>query len=301
MRRPRAGRAGTAGRAGAFTFRLFAIVAGLASLVHVGAAFQAAPAQSRVQVGYCTQLKNLAAAKAIGFDYVELGTTEIAGLSDADFATAARDVAATGLPTPVSNLFLPATLKVTGPAIDRDQQIAYVNKAFDRVARLGVKIVVFGSGGARKVPDGFAPDEAMRQLVDFGKRVAPLARQRGITIAVEPLRREETNIINSAAEGLALVEAVGDPGFQLMIDFYHLASEHEDPGIIVRARPHLRHLHMANPQGRVFPRAIDEYGYEPFFAALRRIGYDQRISVEASTTDLQADAPRAIALLRKAL
>src|SRR5262249_10299586 len=117
----------------------------------------------------------------------------------------------------------------------------------------------------------------------------------------EPLRREETNIVNSAAEGLELVEAVGDAGFQLMVDFYHLASEHEDPRIIVRAREHLRHLHMANPAGRVFPRAPAEFDYEPFFAALREIGYDRRMSVEASTTDLQADAPRAIALLRRAL
>ena len=283
----------------------FAFGAAVAVFLVVGAPFQSARAfqgaHSRVQVGYCTPLKNLEAAKALGFDYVELGTTEIAALSDADFEAAAREVGRIGLSTPVSNLFLPATLKVTGPAIDRDQQAAYVNKAFDRVKRLGVRIVVFGSGGARRVPDGFPRDEAFRQLVEFGKRIAPLARQRGITVAIEPLRREETNIINSAAEGLTLVEAVADPAFQLMIDFYHLASEHEDPGIIVRARPHLRHLHMANPQGRVFPRTLDEYGYEPFFAALRQIGYDQRISIEASTSDLQADAPRAIALLRRAL
>jgi sugar phosphate isomerase/epimerase len=121
-----------------------------------------------------------------------------------------------------------------------------------------------------------------------------------MTIAVEPLRREETNIINSAAEGLQLVEAIGDPNFQLMIDFYHLASEHEDAAIVRRAAAHLRHLHMANPQGRVFPHEWSEYDYAPFFAALRQIGYGARISVEASTTDLPGDAPRAIALLRRA-
>lgn len=256
--------------------------------------------QSRVQIGYCTGLKNLEAAKQAGFDYVELSTTEIAGLSDEDFERAAREHAAAALPTPAANLFLPATLKVTGPSADPDQQVAYVTRAFDRVARLGVRLVVFGSGGARRVPEGTSHDEAFRQLVDFGRRIAPLARARGVTVAVEPLRKEETNIINSAVEGLQLVEAVGDPAFQLMVDFYHLASEHEDPGIIIRARTHLRHLHMANPNGRVFPLNDNEYAYAPFFAALRTIGYDQRISVEASTTDLQADAPRAIALLRRA-
>jgi D-psicose/D-tagatose/L-ribulose 3-epimerase len=252
-------------------------------------------------VGYCTSVKNLAAAKAAGFDYVELATTEIAALNDAEFEETVHTAKGIGLPTPASNLFLPATLKVTGPEVEIARQVAYVTKAFDRLARLGVDTVVFGSGGARRVPDGFPRDDAFRQLVEFGRRVAPLARARNLTVAVEPLRREETNIVNSAGEGLALVEAVGDPGFQLMVDFYHLASEHEDPRIIVRAGTRLRHVHMANPAGRVFPRAADEFEYEPFFANLRAIGYNRRISVEASTSDLQADAPKAIALLRSAL
>jgi sugar phosphate isomerase/epimerase len=257
-------------------------------------------AQSRnVQVGYCTPLRNIDAAKSVGFDYLELSTSEIAGLTDADFEQAAAHVRQVGLPAPVTNLFLPATLKVTGPAIERDRQMAYVRRAFARLERLGTQIVVFGSGGARRVPDGFPSDQAFQQLVEFGRRIAPEARARGITIAIEPLRREETNIINSAAEGLTLVNAIGDPNFQLMVDFYHLASEKEDPAVIVRAGAHIRHLHMANPEGRVFPRKADEYNYTPFFAALRTIGYDRRISVEASTRDLPADAPLAIALLRR--
>jgi sugar phosphate isomerase/epimerase len=254
-----------------------------------------------IQVGYCTQLAKIDAAKAAGFDYVELATSEIAALSDADFEQAAARISQAGLPVPAMNLFLPATLKVTGPDINRDQQMAYVTKAFTRLARLGTTIVVFGSGGARRVPDGFSKEQAMQQLIEFGRRIAPEARARGITIAIEPLRPEETNIINSAAEGLALVNSVGDPNFQLMVDFYHLASVKEDPAIIVRARDHIRHVHMANPEGRVFPRVFDEYDYAPFFAALRAIGYDRRISIEASTKALETDAPRAIALLRTAM
>jgi D-psicose/D-tagatose/L-ribulose 3-epimerase len=270
------------------------------TLIALLTATASAMPQSRVQVGYCTGLNNVAAAKSAGFDYVELSTTEIASLSDIDFERTATALKDAGLPVPATNLFLPATLKVTGPDVDTARQMEYVAKAFDRVARLGVRIVVFGSGGARRVPEGFSKDAALAQLVDFGRRIAPLARARGVTVAVEPLRREETNIINSAAEGLALVEAVGDPAFQLMIDFYHLASEHEDPAIVVRAASHLRHIHMANPGGRVFPLAPVEYDYEPFFSNLRKIKYDQRISIEASTKDLQHDAPLAIALVRQA-
>ncbi len=273
-----------------------------ASLLLLTALSPAAPAsgqRSPVQVGWCAPLKDVASAKALGFAYIELSTTEIATLSDADFETALERVKAIGLPTPVTNLFLPATLKVTGPQIDPGQQMRYVTTAFSRLSRLGTRIVVFGSGGARRVPDGFPQDEAFRQLVAFGKRIAPEARKHGITVAIEPLRRQETNIVNSVAEGLELVDAIDDPGFRLMIDFYHLASEREDAAIIVRARDRLVHLHVANPQGRVFPQAWDEFDYAPFFASLRRIGYAGRISVEASAKDLPAEAPKAIALLER--
>lgn len=259
-------------------------------------------AQSRqIKVGFCTPLANIEAAKAAGFDYVELATSEVAALSDADFEQTAARIKNARIATPAANLFLPATVKVTGPAINQAEQMAYVRKAFTRLSRLGTEIVVFGSGGARNVPDGFPKDQAFQQLVEFGRRIAPEARARGITIAIEAQRREETNIINSSAEGLDLVNAIGDPNFQLMIDFYHLASEKEDPSIVTRAGAHIRHLHTANPDGRVFPRKWEEYNYAPFYAALRQIGYDKRISVEASTKDLPTDAPLAIALLRRAL
>jgi len=272
------------------------VVLALLGMVAVQAAAQNRP----IQVGFCTPLANLEAAKAAGFDYVELSTSEIAGLSDADFDRALNRIRQVGLPVPASNLFLPAALKVTGPAIDRDQQLAYVRKAFARLQQIGITVVVFGSGGARLVPDGFSKEQAFQQLVEFGRRIAPEARAHAITVAVEPLRPQETNIINSAAEGLDLVNAINDPNFQLMVDFYHLASVKEDPAIILRARDHIRHLHMANPEGRIFPRTPTEYDYQPFFAALRTLGYSGRISVEASTKDLPGDAPPAIALLRSA-
>jgi D-psicose/D-tagatose/L-ribulose 3-epimerase len=276
------------------TFVLAACV--LVAVANVTVAAQA----TKALIGYCVGLKGLETAKAAGFDYVELGTTEIAGLSDAEFEAAVKQVKQVGMPTPNANLFLPASLRLTGPdAASPEEQMAYVRKALTRLNRLGVLILCFGSGGARRVPEGFSKDEAFAQLVAFGKRIAPEAQAHGITIVIEPLRRQETNIINTTAEGLALVKAIGHPNFELLIDFFHLASEKEDPAIIVEAREHLRHLHMANPQGRIFPQQWDEYDYAPFFANLRRIGYTGGISIEASSKDVATEAPRAIALLRR--
>src|SRR4051812_33691128 len=275
------------------TLLVAAMVAGLAG----------APAPStagKVQVGYCTSVKNLEAAKAAGFDYVEVSATEVANLSDADFDAIVARAKELRVPTPAANLFVPQTIKVVGPDVNVEQQTAHVKRVMARLSKLGVRVLVFGSGGARRVPDGFSKDEAWKQLVDFSRRAAREAAPAGITVAIEPLRTQETNIVNTAAEGLRLVEDVKDSRFQLMIDFYHLASEHEDPAIVIKAKDHLRHLHVANPNGRVFPQKWEEFDYAPFFANLKAIGYDQRISMEGSTTDLASQGPVTVALLRRA-
>ena len=197
--------------------------------------------------------------------------------------------------------FLPAEIKVTGPQIDKARQMAYLRRALDRVSRLGVRVIVFGSSGARQIPEGFSKQEAFGQLVDFGKRAGPEARLRNITIAIEPQRRVECNIINTTAEALRWVEAVNHPNIQLMIDYYHFSVEKEDPAIILKVRDHLRHLHMANSNNRVMPLSWEEYDYPPFFAVLRQIRYQKLIGLEAATNDLQMDGPKTIALLRQAL
>jgi sugar phosphate isomerase/epimerase len=259
-----------------------------------------APPPRPIEIGVCTGIGNLEAAKAAGFDYVELPATQVAGLSDADFAALRERLRALGIPVPVTNNFLPGDLKLTGDRTDAAKQEAYVTKTFDRLQQLGVRVVVFGSGTARRVPDGFPRDAAWQQLADFGRRIAPLARARGLVVVVEPLRRQETNVVNTVAEGVELVRAVGDPDFGVMVDFYHLSVEREDPAILVRDGPRVQHVHIANPQGRVFPLDAAEADYAAFFARLREIGYAGRISVEAGTEDFAADAPRAIALLRAA-
>jgi D-psicose/D-tagatose/L-ribulose 3-epimerase len=254
----------------------------------------------RIRIGYCGPLRDIDAVKTAGFDYMEVRTSEVAALSDADFERLEVKLKTLSLPVPAAYWFLPAEIKVTGP-IDKDRQLDYLHRALPRLNRLGVGLVVFGSSGARQVPEGFSKKEALEQLVDFGKRAGPAARSQNITIAIEPQRREESNIINNTAEALAWVEAVNDPNVQLMIDFYHFSVEKEDPAIISKVKDHLRHIHMANPNKRVMPLSLEEYAYAPFFSALRDIDYRGLIGLEASSNDLQKEGPQSIAMLKQAL
>jgi D-psicose/D-tagatose/L-ribulose 3-epimerase len=274
--------------------------AGFMALLACLALVALAEPDGRVKIGYCGPLKDIDAVKAAGFDYMEVRTSEVAALSDADYEKVAAKLQQVALPVLSANLFLPAGIKVTGPNIDKERQMEYVRRALDRVSRLGVRLVVFGSGGARQVPEGFPKQEAFQQLVDFGKRIAPEARARNITIAIEPLRKQESNIINTSTEGLEWVNAVNDRNIQLMIDYYHFSVEKEDTSDVLKVKDHLRHLHMANPNGRVMPLKWDEYNYAPFFGVLRQIHYDRLISLEVSNTNLPEEGPQAIALLRRA-
>ena len=269
----------------------------LALMPSVAAAQSPAP----VRVGICLDADTFGAAQAAGFDYVEINASKVAALTDDEFRQLAARVAQLRIPVAAANVFIPAAIKLTGPDVDPTRQAAYLSSTLVRLKTLGVKVVVLGSGGARRVPDGFSTEEARAQLVDFCRRLAPLARENGITIAIEPLRRQETNILNTAREGLALVKAVDRPEIQLLVDYYHMAQEGESAGILLEAGKAVVHAHIANPEGRVYPLDPAESAYAPFFENLCRIGYSGRLSIEASTKDFAADAPRSLAMLRKAL
>lgn len=264
----------------------------------------AAPVASRaasleLQIGLSTSLDQLEAAQALGFDYLEVIASAVAGLSDDDYAKLQGRVKALKIPIIAANSFVPGTIKLTGPETNQAAQAEYVRKCLGRLSKIGVKYVVFGSGKAREVPEGYDREKAFQQLIDFGRLAATEGQKVGITIVLEPLRKQETNIINSVGEGLPLVAAINHPHFMILSDFYHLAEEHEDPAVLRKAGPMLKHTHVANPAGRVFPKNADEAAYAPFFANLAAIGYKGGMSIEARTTDLAADAPPAIALLRQ--
>ena len=270
---------------------VLAVVAGLS----LASPLRAAP--PAVAIGYCTD--DLERAKAAGFDYAELGVRNFTALGEDAFRALLERKKTVGLPTPVGYLFLPTDLKIVGPAVDEAQEMAYVQKAFARAQALGIDTIVFGSGPARTAPDGFPREKAFAQLVSFAKRIAPEAHRHGIILAVEAQRTQETNLVNTTAEAIEWVRAVGDPNFQVMVDFYHLASMREDPSVLLKAG-RIAHVHFANPTGRVFPREAGEFAYDGFFENLRRTTHPGRISIEAKTDDLAADGPKAIAFLRQA-
>jgi len=185
--------------------------------------------------------------------------------------------------------------------VDNDALTKYMNGALDRCRTLGATIVVWGSASSRNVPEGFPRDRAWQQMVSFLRMAAPLAKARNIVIAIEPLRKQESNIINTGAEAFRLVKEVDDPNVKMIIDYYHLSEEHEDPQILETAREAIVHLHFANPAGRVWPKdPAENAGYAPFFAMVKKTGFRGGLSIEGKGT-FEADAAASLAFFKKEL
>ncbi len=252
-----------------------------------------------MQFGVCCDPSLTAAARRAGFDYAEwsVGALLMPRAPRQDFLAALKQARAAALPYPVLNGFVPADLKITGQYVDASALKEYVTVAFERAEQAGVQIIVFGSGGARQVPDGFDAGEAHKQLAGFCAMFAPIALLHGVTVVVEPLNRLECNVLNTVAECAALVREVSHPALGLLTDAYHLLRDNDSLEDVAANGGILRHAHIATVPTRVAPGA-EPCDFAPFFNALARGGYTGRVSIEGSIPAPEKDLPVALNLMR---
>ena len=242
--------------------------------------------------GVCTSFEKAAEVKAAGFDYVE---PTVGKIVEAGWPADAP------LPARAANVLMPADLKITGPNVDRAKLLAHVENVAHKSMQAGLENVVFGSGAARNVPDGFDRTQAEDQIRDFCNLLADAADRHGITFVIEPLNRRECNIINSVAEAMIYVRDTNRPGVQCLVDSYHFWLEDESLANLEAAMPWIKHVHVADKEGRTAPGESGQpevSNYNAFFAVLKRHDYKGRISIEAGKFDVADAGVRSLAYLK---
>ena len=253
-----------------------------------------------MRLGVCTKFENLDLAAKAGFDYAECNLSALAALDE----EAMRALIARDFPIPVlrANGMVPGEVKICGPDASETRWCEYLTHAFSRAHALGVEIAVFGSGAARMVPNGFPFAEAWRQIVQFLRVAAEIGEAYAMRIAIEPLRREECNIVNLVSEGTLLSAIVDSPRVGVLGDTFHMLSMHEPYEALENAGEKLLHVHISRPLknlvGREYPYPNDGADYESLFAALKQMQYAGTVSIEAGTCDFAYDAPRAVERLK---
>lgn len=252
-----------------------------------------------MRFGACVPLEWADDVQSAGFDYIELAANAllIPEAPEADWLPLARAMDASPLPVEAMNCFVSGP-QITGPDADVERLKRYVDTALRRASQVGVHVMVFGSGGARRIPEGYAAEEADRQLIAFLNCCADAAELTGVVIAIEPLRRAECNVLNSVIEGAAMARAVRRAGVRLLADTYHMEAEQEPLSVLDGAGDLLVHVHTADT-GRNAP-GTGSYDHAALFAALKRVRYDARVSAECGWGDRSETLALALNRLRTA-
>lgn len=235
--------------------------------------------------------------KQWGFDSVEIAIDDPAGY----------DPAYTREQLDVNGLVCNTVCGAFGP--DRDLRgspeaqrtsLDYMMKMLDQMQVLGAKVlagpVYSAVGRAEAVP----PDEHKQQwktVVKHLKALCKAAEKKGMTIAVEPLNRFETDFINTVDQGLALVADVGYPNIGLHLDTFHMNIEEKHLDKAIRkAGKQLKHVHACGSD-RGTP-GNDHTDWARIAAALKRVRYDGDVTIESFTQDVKVIA-RAAAIWRQ--
>jgi sugar phosphate isomerase/epimerase len=156
----------------------------------------------------------------------------------------------------------------------------FVRSLADLCADLGPNgILVFGSGKQRQAPQGVSMSDALARFRDGLASVAPHARERAVTILIEPLAPHLCNLVNRLQEAAALVREIDSPAVRTMFDVHNTAGETVSaPELIDHYIPIIRHVHLNEMDGR--RPGTGSYDYSSLFRALERHRYQGWLSLE---------------------
>ena len=171
----------------------------------------------------------------------------------------------------------------------REQALSYATRCVDLASAVGAPlVVVIPAPAGRTSPLGditseeqwvAAAETEWDYAVQSVRTAAAYAEQRGILLAVEPINRYESFLVNNVDQGLRFVSEVGSPVVRIHLDTFHMNIEEKDPAEAVRkAGELLVNMHLSDSN-----RQAVGYGHTDFGAmmkTLRDIDYQGPLTLE---------------------
>jgi D-psicose/D-tagatose/L-ribulose 3-epimerase len=233
-------------------------------------------------------------AGRIGYDGLELAPMVLSQKIAED-----NGISITGL---YCLMHAPAGLSITtaDPAA-RALTLEVIERLCDLCASLGGKYLVHGSSQYRQL-DPADPGGGRARGIEAFAHAAKCAAAAGVTYLVEPLRASRTAFINTVAEAVEVIDAIGSPALKTMLDCCSASESESAPlvGVLDRWLPtgKIAHLHASDANQR--GPGQGELRFSEIIAALKRGGFTGVIGVEPFVyePDGPACAARAVGYLR---
>lgn len=222
----------------------------------------------------------------IGYDGVEIAPFTLAESVDDIAASRRAEIARMASDMGVEIVGLhwllvkPEGLYINHPdASIRKRTQDYLDSLIRFCSDLGGWILVFGSPKQRNVHESLTYQQAWEYACQTFKHCAKTAQECGVYLCIEALPARETNFINTVEDALALVRAVDNPNFRVMVDVKSMCSELRPiPELIRRAGSQIAHVHANDESGR--GPGMGDTDFRVVASALREIAYEGYVSVE---------------------
>jgi len=221
----------------------------------------------------------LAAAHMHGFDAVEIGLRD-PGVVDTAWLSRKLEqyqlgfsAIATGQSFYHDGLSLFASSpEISLAAMDRIKQFIIIAEKFGA-------FVVLGGIRGKLVGEKSDRDRQWALGIQAIRQCALFAQDHGVTLLLEPINRYETNVVNTAEDGLRMLAELDVPNIKLLMDTFHMNIEEPSvPVTIEKLESHLGYIHFADSN-----RHAPGQGHIPFteiLSALQKIDYAGYISAE---------------------
>ena len=219
----------------------------------------------------------------MGYDGVEV---PFADLSVLDAAATRKACEAAGVGMTACCVMLPGTSLCGDEPAERAAGIARIKQMIDLTAEMGGDTVA----GPIYSPVRYLTGRARTQdewdrCVEGLSVAAEHAEKASITLAIEPLNRFETHVLNTAADAAALVRQIGSDRLTVQMDTFHGNIEEKDTAAAIRAvGADLGHFHASeNDRGKV---GTGQVRWREVFAALKDIDYRGWVTIESFATGI---------------
>ena len=224
--------------------------------------------------------------KEMGYDVVEIGV-EAVDHFDADLVKSAADDS--GLKLSVCGAFgAGRDLTHPDPAVVQ-QSLDYIEGCLDLAASWGCPHfagpMYSAVGKARMIPDAQRKQE-WEQAVKHLKIVCEKAEARGVSIAIEPLNRFETDLVNTTADAVRLVKDIDHPAARIALDGFHLAIEETDMETAIRSAGNLLTHFQVSENHRGIP-GTGQTDWAGISRGLEAIDYHGMIVIESFTPEIK--------------
>jgi D-psicose/D-tagatose/L-ribulose 3-epimerase len=231
-------------------------------------------------------------AKAIGFDAITIPVEEPAAIDGPAVRRALRD---SGLRVHVTGAYGPSRDLTHDEPRFREESLRYIADTLALCELWGARLLVgpcySAVGKRRHVPPEQRRREWERAVAGL-RRAGALAEAHGVVLAVEPLNRFETDLVNTAEQLARLLRDVAHPAVKAHLDTFHMHIEEKDVAAAVReVGPALVYVD-ASESDRGTPGS-GQVDWPGLAGALREIGYAGDCVIESFTPACQTIAAAA--------